>query len=194
MATALKLPPHRMTVDEFLKWSPEDGSGAVWQLRDGVPEMMAPASDAHGSIQFELAHLLNVHLSRTGSRCGGVIAPGVIPPLRSERNMSVPNIGITSEPPSGGRSLPNPVVLIEILSPSNEAETRASVAAYATISSVAEIVVVDSTRIAAEVLRRGPDGAWPGHSELVGTGGELRLDSIGFAIPLRAAYRTSGIA
>ena len=44
MSTALKMPPH-MTVAEFLEWEPDERSGALWQLRDGEPEMMAPASD-----------------------------------------------------------------------------------------------------------------------------------------------------
>src|SRR5205823_6334405 len=56
------------------------------------------------------------------------------------------------------------------------------------------IVVLATGRIAAEVLRRGPDGAWPEQPELLGPGDELSLDSIGFAAPLKAAYRTSGIA
>ena len=89
--------------------------------------------------------------------------------------------------------LPNPVVLIEILSPSNEAETRANIWAYTTIPTVAEIVVLRSTSVAAEVLRRQPDGEWPQQPEIVGGDGELRLDSIGFAEPLRAAYRTAGL-
>ena len=194
MVAALKMPPRQMTVCEFLDWNPDDGSGALWQLRDGEPEMMAPASDAHGSIQGELARLLINHLAERGSRCRAVVAPGVIPRVRSDRNMLVPDIGITCDPPSGGRALANPVVLIEILSPSNEAETRANVWAYATIPSVVEIVIVNGVRIAAELLRRGPDGAWPGQPEMLGPEDALRLDSIGFAAPLRAAYRTSGIA
>ena len=57
--------------------------------------------------------------------------------------------------------LPDPVVLIEILSPSNEPKTRANIWAYTTIPTVAEIVVLRSTSVAAEVLRRQPDGEWP---------------------------------
>lgn len=193
MVAALKLPPRHMTVAEFLDWDPEDGTGALWQLRDGEPEMMAPATDRHGGIQGELARLLINAFVQQGSRCRAVIAPGVIPRVRSDRNMLVPDIGITCDPPSEGRALPNPVVLIEILSPSNEAETRANLWGYATIPSVAEIVVLATSRIAAEVLRRGSDGTWPEQPELVGPDGQLRLDSIGFATPLRAAYRTSGI-
>jgi Uma2 family endonuclease len=56
-----------MTVAEFLEWEPDDRSGALWQLRDGEPEMMAPASDRHGSIQSRLAYLLISHLDACGS-------------------------------------------------------------------------------------------------------------------------------
>ena len=57
--------------------------------------------------------------------------------------------------------VPDPVLLIEILSPSNEAQTRANIWAYTTIPSVREILAVHSTRIEAELLRRNPDGSWP---------------------------------
>jgi hypothetical protein len=58
---------------------------------------------------------------------------------------------------------------------------------------VAEIVVLHSTSIAAEILRRGPRGAWPRQPEMVDTQGALRLDTIGFAAPLRDAYRTTAL-
>jgi len=72
-------------------------------------------------------------------------------------------------------------------------KTRANVRGYLTIPTVAEIVVLRSTAIAAEILRRGPDGAWPPQPDIVDADGELRLDSIGFAAPLRSAYRTAGL-
>ncbi|HEY3847831.1 MAG TPA: Uma2 family endonuclease [Acetobacteraceae bacterium] len=193
MPTALKMPSHHMTVAEFMDWDSGDRSGALWQLRDGNPEMMAPASDAHGSILARLTRLLDVHLDAQGNRCRAVVAPGVIPRVRSAENCLVPDIGITCTPPSGGRTMPDPVALIEILSPSNEAETRANVWAYTTIPSVAEIVLLRSTAVAAEILRRRPDGTWPEDPETIAADGELRLDSIGFAEPLRSAYRTSGL-
>lgn len=194
MVAALELPPRRMTVDEFLSWNPEDGTGALWQLRDGEPERMAPATDAHGSIQGELASLLIVHLRAAGRRCRAVIDPGVVPRVRADQNMLIPDIGITCAPPSAGRAIPEPVVLVEVLSPSNEAETRANVWTYTTIPSVAEIAVLGSTAVSAEVLRRRPDGSWPERPEVVGAGGELRLESIGFAAPLAAAYATTPLA
>jgi Uma2 family endonuclease len=193
MSSALKLSPRRLTVAEFLDWDSGDRTGARWQLRDGEPEMMAPASDPHGSIQARLVHLLIAHLDARGSACRVVAAPGVVPAHRSEDNCLVPDIGITCAPQTGARLMHEPLVLIEILSPTNVSRTRANVRAYRTIPSVAEIVVVHSTAVGAEVLRRGANGSWPRQPEMVDLDGVLRLDSIGFAGPLRDAYRTSGL-
>jgi hypothetical protein len=46
----------------------------------------------------------------------------------------------------------------------------------------------------AEVTRRAPGGARPVQPDVVDADGKLRLDSIGFAAPLRDVYRTSGLA
>ncbi len=122
-----------------------------------------------------------------------IVTPGVVPAQRSQENCHVPDLGITCAPPSGARLLHEPVVLIEILSPTNVSKTRANVIAYRTIPTVAEIVVLRSTSIAAEILRRSPDGTWPPLPDLVDANDELRLDSIGFSAPLRAAYRTTDL-
>jgi Uma2 family endonuclease len=86
-----------------------------------------------------------------------------------------------------------PVILIEILSPTNVSKTRANVRAYVTIPTVAEIVVVRSTSVTAEILRRQADGSCPAQPELVAGDSVFRLDGIGFAEPLRSAYRTTGL-
>jgi Uma2 family endonuclease len=193
MATALKLPPC-MTVTEFLAWEPDDRTGVLWQLRDGEPEMMAPASDRHGSIQSEVTYLITAHFRATGRPCRIVTAPGVIPSERSEDNCLVPDLGITCLAATGEHLMREPLVQIEMLSPANVSKTRANIRAYRTIPTAAEIVVLHSTAIVAEVTRRAPDGSWPAEPAIVGVDDELRLDSIGFATPLRDAYRTSGLA
>jgi Uma2 family endonuclease len=181
-----------MTTAEFLAWDP-DRLDTRWQLRDGEPEMMAPASDAHGSIQSELNFLITAHLRAGGGPCRVVTTPGVVPRVRAERNFLIPDLGITCTPAAGGASIPDPVALIEILSPSNERETRANVWAFSTIPSVQEILLVRTTAIAAEVWRRRPDGSWPEQPEIIGKDGDLVLESIGFRAPLAAAYRTAGV-
>jgi Uma2 family endonuclease len=72
-----------MSVAEFVAW-PGDGSGAKFELVDGEPRAMAPASVTHGLIQANLARLLGNHLADT--RCHVVVAPGVIPRVRAGFN------------------------------------------------------------------------------------------------------------
>jgi Uma2 family endonuclease len=64
-----------------------------------------------------------------------------------------------------GRRL-TPVLIIEILSPSNWPETWTNVWAYTTIPSVREILIVHSTKIGVELLRRDAAGHWPEHPNL----------------------------
>ena len=83
---------------------------------------------------------------------------------------------------------PDPILLIEVLSPSNANETWENVMAYATLPSVREILVVHSTRTLAEVLRRDTDGNWPGNPELVEAGGTIKLTSIDAHLVLADFY------
>ena len=86
-------------------------------------------------------------------------------------------------------ALPDPILIVEILSPGNEAETRENVWAYATIPSVNEILLVRSTEIGAELLRRQADGTWPAEPQLLTAGDEVTLASLDFSGPLAAFYR-----
>src|ERR1700687_5433055 len=145
MVALPKLAPSRLTVAEFLDW-PGDGSGRKFELVDGEPRAQDPASVTHGIIQASIARILRNHL--VGTRCRVVAAPGVIPRVRASMNMRVPDLAVNCEPDEQGqRALPDPILIIEILSPSNEAETRENVWAYTTIPSVREILLVRSIDI-----------------------------------------------
>ncbi len=191
--TALpKLAPSRMTVEEFLDW-PGDGSGRKFELVDGEPRAMAPTSVTHGIIQATLTCLLGNHLAGTG--CYVVVAPGIIPRVRSEANMRVPDVAVSCESDDRGlRALAEPALLVEILSPSNEAETRENVWAYTTIPTVREILLLHSTRIAAELIRREPDGSWPANPRLVGADAVLFVESLDFSCLLAAIYEDTHLA
>ncbi len=195
MSAALEhRPPSRMTLDEFLAWDSGAWGDVRWQLVDGEPVAMAPGRHAHGSLQGEVARLIGNHLIGTGRACHVVTEAGIVPKLRSNENFRVPDLAVTCAPPSDGVMVPDPVLLIEIMSPNNRAATRANLWAYATIPSVREIVVLQSTRIEAELLRRGEDGNWPAGPEMIASAGVLELRSIGFAAPLASMYRTTYLA
>ncbi len=183
-----------MTVAEFLTWDSDDPRIHTWQLIDGEPVAMAPAPDNHATIHAELGGRLWAHLNVPGSRCRAVIEPGIVPRGRSDRNYRIPDIGITCARPSGGQTVPAPLILIEILSPGNETGTWANVWTYLTLPTVMEVLVVNSTRMEAELLRRSADGTWPEVPVRIGTQDTLFLDSIDFTVPLAMLYRTTTLA
>jgi Uma2 family endonuclease len=90
--------------------------------------------------------------------------------------------------------LPDPIALIEILSPSNASDTWDNVWACTTIPSVREVAVVHSERVLAELLRRGPDGHWPEEADRIGPDDALRLESIDFSCPLPDVYAQTHLA
>jgi Uma2 family endonuclease len=190
MAVLAKIPV-RMTVDEFLKWDSDDG--LRYELVDGEPRAMAPASTIHGFLQNELGRLIGNHLRNEGSDCEVVANPGIVPRLLSEHNVRIPDLAVTCSPLAVGQAmLSDPVLLIEILSPSNQAKTWTNVWAYTSISSVLEILVLRADRIAAELLRRSPQGEWP-ERPLAITAGDLVLESINFRMALAELYARTGL-
>ena len=88
------------------------------------------------------------------------------------------------------QSTSDPVLLIEILSPSNRSETWTNVWAYTTLPSVQEILVLHSTAVRAEMLRRDAEGNWPERPEVL-EDGTLDSQSIGLQVPLAAPYAGS---
>ena len=181
-----------MTAEEFLVW--DAPWGLPWQLVDGVPQMMAPTNRTHGAIQAELGALLRNHLAARGSPCSVVTTPGIIPRANAARNFRIPDLGVTcTEYEDEEIPLSNPVLLVEILSPSNQAETWSNVWIYTTIPSVQEILILRTDKIGAELLRRNPDGTWPDRP-LSLEDGELTLESLGFTVSLQELYRTTRLA
>jgi Uma2 family endonuclease len=181
-----------MTLRDFL--AGEAPYEARWELVEGQPMAMAPATRTHAAIQAELGRLIANALLEKGSPCSVLVNPGIVPRVRSDANFRVPDLGVVR----GGYEveqlyLPEPVLLIEVLSPGNESRTRSNVWTYATIPSVKEIAIIWTETIGVELLRRGADGNWPAAAEIV-EAGELTFQSIGVQFPLEAVYRTSRLA
>jgi Uma2 family endonuclease len=186
MTTAIRRKaPHHMTVDAFLAWA---GDGR-WDLVDGEPRAMAPASATHGIIQARSAFMLTQHLQARGRAWLVATQPPIVPHVRARSNMRVPDVAVTCSPVDAGRfALPAPVLIVEIPSPTNEAETWENVWTYVSIPSVREVLVLRSTTIAAELLRRNADGSWPQEPLPLDRDATLHLDTIGLTCPLAAFY------
>jgi Uma2 family endonuclease len=192
-SAAVKLPT-LMTVEEFIEW-PGDGTGRRYDLVDGELRAQDAPSETHGSMHATVAYLLTAHLRAKHPGCRVVIGGGVKPRLQAKWNYRIPDLAVTC-----GRSdkrvhdVPDPVIIIELLSPSNRAETWDNVRNYATLPSVSEIVVIDTESVSADVLVRDDKGLWPANSLKVEAGGFVTFASIGFEMPLNDAYRGTHLA
>lgn len=183
-----------MTAAEFLAW-PGDGTGRTFQLVDGEVRPVSPAGDAHALIQANLAYLLIGAIRAARSplfvRTEGAIIPGV----DAGTNVRVPDLVASAAPNEPGQqTVPDPVLIVEVLSPGNEDDTRDNVRAYTRLPGLREIAVLHSTRMLAEVYRRGPDGMWQPVPESVGPGGRLRLPSVALDCALEDAYTGTWLA
>jgi Uma2 family endonuclease len=178
MGSALK-PPAVMTVAEFLTW---DSPGEHrWQLVDGEPQAMAPASRTHGAIQSELGYLITNHLRVPGNPCSVVTTPGIVPRVGANQNFRIPDLAVTrTNYEAEEYDVKNPVLIVEILSPSNRAETWRNVWTF-------------STTVRAEILRRDAVGNWPAVPAVI-EDGDLHLESIDLSLPLASIYRTTRLA
>lgn len=179
-----------LTVDEFLDW--DNGDDRHYELLDGVPVAMAAPSGAHQIIVASFAyHLVGALNKRPPCRAR---AGTPIEILGLANTCHVADLAVTCQPHEPGQKLiPEPLVIIEILSPSTENKDRkVKLPDYRAIPSVVEIVLLDQQPYYCEVHRRLDDGRWL-VDLLRQPEARLRLENIGFDQPLSALYAGVGL-
>ena len=188
MGLAEKPSAPRMTVAEFLDL-PGDGQPGKRELVHGSIRAMAPPSPTHGVLQVAIASAIREHLRKRDSPCRVGTEVGVIPIWDPKHNVRAPDITVTCKPATRGeRTFPEPVLIVQIHSPSNEKGTWESIQACATIPSLAEIVVVAFDAIRMSIFRKGPDSVWPEKPDIVEAGGTVRLASIDASFEIDEVY------
>ena len=186
--------PLHMTADEFLAWE-GDGSGRKLILVDGEVWAMSPASALHGTIQSNLSFLMLTAIEASSLPLRVVSEGAIVPALHAKDNVRVPDLVVAPEGGVADEVVVNePVALLEILSPGNKSLTRNNVRAYATLPGVLEIVVIHTSRVEVEVLRRDGAGAWPPDPEHVRPGGRLRLHTAGLDCAVERVYARTKLA
>jgi Uma2 family endonuclease len=103
----------------------------------------------------------------------------------------VPDLAVTRGEWDPDGRLHQPLVVVEILSPSNKADTWANLWSYVTIPSVLEILVLHTAEVRADLPRRQADGTWPDDPVSLTMGDAVTLEGIDFAVLLAAFYRTA---
>jgi Uma2 family endonuclease len=173
-----------MTIDEFLRW--EDGTDTRYELANGFVVAMAPPAPPHGILSVRLGGALDTAL-RSRRPCMPQSEAGIVRPDRDD-TCYVADLAVTCDPPQpGDRLIREPILIVEILSPSTAAfDRQIKVPDYRRIASVQEILLIDSESAFAEVLRRQGDH-WI--TEIVqGPAATLLLTSIPLAVPMADLY------
>ncbi len=171
-----------MTVEEFLVW--EDGTDTRYELIGGEPVAMAPPAVAHGALAMAVGIQIGTRLRPP---CRVVSEAGIRIDERDDTYFQA-DVAVTCQPLKPGMvPVPNPTILVEILSPSTAEHDRGrKLAIYREIPSVQEILLLDSTRCRAELWHREDEQSWVVR-DIIG-GGTLRFASVGIEIPMAALY------
>jgi Uma2 family endonuclease len=185
-----RAPRHHYTYADYVAL--DEASNLKLEYQAGDIYAMAGRTPEHAALCLQVASSLNVQLEGKPCRVYGsdlrirVAATGLA---------TYPDVSVACGPlerdPEARNTVLNPIVLVEVLSPStgeyDRGEKREN---YQEMPSQREIVLVAHDQRHLEVYRRGPRG-FARHE--AGPGGKLALDAIGCRLDVDALYERSGL-
>lgn len=180
-------PKQRLTIQEYLIL--ERNSETKSDYLDGETFAMTGASRKHNLISVNV--LAALHAQLAGSPCE-VYASDMRVRTPSDLLTYPDVVAVCGEPRFNDNefdTLLNPILVVEVLSPSTETDDRLTkLDHYRTIPSLAEVVLVAQDRPRVEHWLRQEDGRWL-IEELADLGRGLDLPAIRCRLPLEAIYR-----
>ncbi|HNO60405.1 MAG TPA: Uma2 family endonuclease [Plasticicumulans sp.] len=179
----MSVPATRLSLAAFLDW--EATQPERHEYVRGEVFAMTGASLNHNRVALNLHGLLRAHLR--GSPCE-VFASDVQVRVDAADAVFYPDLVITcsADDRQQQRTLREPVLIVEVLSPSTAGyDLSAKFAHYRRLASLQEYVTIDPDAPLVQVFRRSPDG-WTLHAAEAG-------DTVGFAsidlcVPIAAVY------
>ena len=135
----------RLTIDEFLLWT--EGREGKWELHDGAPVAMSPERLRHSVTKGEVFVTLRAAVRDSGAKCR-VFPDGVTVRVRANRAF-VPDALIVCPPPplEDRQTISNPLVVVEVLSPSTLAfDHGIKLEGYFSLPSLAHYLILDPDR------------------------------------------------
>jgi len=169
------------TLEEFRTWHQRQPE--VWEFIHGVPKLMAPGSKAHTLIKSNVGRLLGNALDQTGCH----VLDGAI--VEVHGSSLIPDIVVTCAPLDFTTPRDDePLIIIEILSPSNENDDIGrKLALYLEIPSLRHYLVIhqDRRQIVHHQRRDDLGGAF---LTMIAPPDPLRLDPPGIEMAIAAIY------
>src|SRR5580658_8460466 len=169
-----------MSLDEFLAWEREQPER--YEYAGGVVTMMTGGSLDHSTIASNLWTALRDRLQGSGCR-----------PFRGDakvianNGVRYPDLSVTCQPINGQDDIvPEPIVVVEIISPSTEREDRGRKKFdYFATPSIRQYAIIEQDERRVELYTR-TDTAWL--DQIITGDAVLSLSAVGVDIPLDAIY------
>ncbi|MDW8269982.1 MAG: Uma2 family endonuclease [Anaerolineae bacterium] len=179
--------PPRLSEEDYFRH--EESADYRSEYRDGEIVAMAGATANHNRIVLNIAAALN---RQKGSKRCEAFATDLRLFVKRHRFYTYPDVmvicGRLQFAPGRMDTVTNPVLIVEVLSPSTEAYDRGrKFEFYRSLESLQEYVLVDQDRFLVEHYRRREDGTW-----LLTTCERpddiLHLPALGVDLPLTVIY------
>ncbi|HLW90315.1 MAG TPA: Uma2 family endonuclease [Roseiarcus sp.] len=173
-----------MSADEFPAWA--EGQEGRWELHDGAAVAMAPERVAHLQTKGEAYLSLRSALDRSRAPCEAL--PNGAAVRISERTVFEPDALVYGGPklPRDAIEVPNPVIVVEVLSPSTAAyDHGAKLTGYFSLPSVVHYLILDADR---RVVIHHKRGSGDVIETRILSDGALRLDPPGLEIPIADVF------
>ena len=167
-----------MTVDEYLSWA--EGQPGRYELLNGTIYAMTPEWAVHAKIKFAVQTALLYAIRRAGLPCR-MLPDGMTVRVDDDTAYEPDALVYCGEElPGPAIEVPNPVIVVEVLSPSTrKIDASAKLAGYFRVPSVAHYLIVDpDSRLVIHHAR--------GEGDAIATriirDGKLRLDPPGMSV------------
>lgn len=183
--SAIKLPEQDMTFDEWIDWASRQDQGR-YELYDGRVYMMSPDMVGHARAKLGVVNALQAAIGAHGAPCEAFVDGPTI--KIDDRKGFEPDVIVNCGPtiPETELVAPNPVVLVEILSPSSRRiDTRIKLTEYFKLPSVHHYLI-------AALEQKTLVHHWRGREDRIETqilsSGTLQLDPPGIAIDVAVFF------
>src|ERR1700684_2184842 len=166
----------QMTVNEFLRWAKQQPE--QWELLDGIPSAMSPERVIHGDTKYRAARTFDG--AHAGVPCRFVLDSAAV--RIDARNSYQPDVLIYCGEPVAGDAVevPNPVIVVEILSPGNAmTDLRDKLQGYFRVASIQHYLIIDPDKRIVIHHSRAQGGALG--AQIV-SGGAITLEPPGLSV------------
>ena len=136
------LPQHKMTVDEYLAWA--EGQEGRFELYAGTVYAVTPERAGHAKTKFGVQAALLSAIRRAGLPCH--MLPSGMTVRISDTTAHEPDALVYCGPelPASVLEVPNPIIVVEVLSPSTRRiDASLTLAGYFRVPSVTHYLIVD---------------------------------------------------